>query len=138
MNYADGRYMGRLITATLTEGAKKKPVLELVWELLDDHCRGQEVISKHYFTGGAETITVDMMRSLGWDESEELLSMLGRECALTAKTDPEYGQQWRPMAFAARPMDKSKARSFLAGLSTKTTTSPFAGRQTEDEDGIPF
>jgi hypothetical protein len=130
----DGFYMGKLVEVTMCERADK-PVLIVEWELLDKPFEGHRVQSEMHFSGGARPITIEAMKACGWDESDDLLSMLGATKQLLAKTHPKYGQQWSPWTKVNKPMDRSKARSFLASIA-KPQTSPFAGK--EDDDAIPF
>ena len=134
----DGFYEGKLIDVTMCELHNGNPMLVMDWEIMDDGFQGQVVQSEMHFTGGAKPITLQAMRACGWNETDDLLCMLGSVKQLLAKTTPKYGQQWSPWVKNNKPMDASKARSFLASLSTKTTSSPFAGRQPGDEDDVPF
>ena len=131
----DGFYMAKLVEATMCETQKGSPMLVLGWEIMDAGFEGTRVESQHFFTGGAKSISIETMKDCGWDESEDLLCMLGTTKSLQAKTDPEYGQQWRPWTKRTKPMDKSKARSFLASIA-KPQSSPFAGK--EPGDDMPF
>jgi hypothetical protein len=134
----DGFYTGKMIGVMMGELGNGNPLLIMDWELMDEGLQGHVVQSEMHFTGGAKSITVQAMIACGWKETEDLLCMLGSVKQLLAKTTPKYGQQWSPWVKNNKPMDASKARSFLASLSTKTTSSPFAGRQPGDEDDVPF
>jgi hypothetical protein len=129
-----GNYQGKLVEVMLGE-INDKPVLECTWQI-----EGSDQLEKslHYFTGGAQKITVGMMKLMGWKGNDDLLSMIGVVMPIMVYEEEYKGalqRKVRVLTMSANPMSPTRAKSFLASL---TSPSGPAFARDDDDDGLPF